>query len=59
MATPDTLDRAAQAKKRAAAARARWESNFGKKGYLTKDLKTMGLKAPKKPDARPGLNYGK
>lgn len=59
MATADSMDKVAKAKRMAAQSRAMWESNFGKKGYLTKDLKTMGLKAPKKPAARPGLKYGK
>ena len=59
MATADSMDKVAKAKRMAAGARARWEKNFGKKGYLTKDLKTMGMDAPKKPAARPGLKYGK
>lgn len=59
MATADSMDKAAKAKRQAAEARMMWESNYGKKGYLTKDLKTMGLKAPGKPAARKPLNYGK
>lgn len=59
MATADSMDKVAKAKKMAAGARAKWERTYGKTGYLTKDLKTMNLKAPKKPEARPGLKYGK
>lgn len=27
----------------------KWDEYYGPAGYLTKDLKTMGLKAPKRP----------
>jgi hypothetical protein len=59
MATADSMDKVGKAKRMAAESRARWEKNFGKKGYLSKDLKTMKLEAPKKPADRPGLKYGK
>lgn len=59
MPTADSYERVAKAKRMAAQRRASWESNFGKKGYLTKDLATMGMKAPKKPAVRPGLKYDK
>ena len=28
---------------------AKWDEYYGKGGYLTKDLKKMGMKAPKRP----------
>jgi hypothetical protein len=59
MATADSMDKVAKSKRMAAESRAMWEKGFGKKGYLKKDLKTLGMKAPSKPADRPGLKYGK